>query len=320
MNIARTISAGIFLGLAYKQDKTTKAWIYRDDIGAFWGIKGYEEQITEVGTHHGHLEWPHEKFLGAYNAGSVRRGFQVFAKNCANCHGMIYRKYDFALDKGYKQQELAEYVTYFTISPGHHHYKQFYYQEWGERDRVISDRIYAPYLSQDHAKNANDGVFPTDFSKIRLRPGNINYIYNILTGYHYNAPFGLDVPKGKYFNPYFDHMIIGMPRQLFDGMIDYDDGTATSTPQMAYDVSVFITYMQRRAGGKSPDRLMRNNSIFLGAALLTPFFLFGLRGTFRNYQSYRREFYAVRDGIYYSHFKSGMKSTINNRYKNKMYC
>ena len=78
-----------------------------------------------------------------------------------------------------------------------------------------------------------------------MRPGGINYIYNISTGYHFKAPFGkfiffdfcaddpnywlidwliiytlsekkpllltigTDVPKGKYFNPYFDHMIIG---------------------------------------------------------------------------------------------------------------
>jgi len=45
-----------------------------------------------------------------------------------------------------------------------------------------------------------------------MRPGGITYIYNIMTGYHYKAPFGTDVPKGKFFNPYFDHMIIGMPR------------------------------------------------------------------------------------------------------------
>jgi ubiquinol-cytochrome c reductase cytochrome c1 subunit len=42
-----------------------------------------------------------------------------------------------------------------------------------------------------------------------------------MTGYHFKAPYGMDVPKGKHFNPYFDHMIIGMPRQLYDGMLDY---------------------------------------------------------------------------------------------------
>lgn len=60
--------------------------------------------------------------------------------------------------------------------------------------------------------------------------GGLNYIYNVLTGYHYKAPHGMDVPKGKHFNPYFDHMIIGMPRQLYDGLIDYEDGTPASAP------------------------------------------------------------------------------------------
>jgi len=35
-----------------------------------------------------------------------------------------------------------------------------------------------------------------------MRPGGISYIYNIMTGYHYKPPYGLDVPKGKHFNPY----------------------------------------------------------------------------------------------------------------------
>jgi ubiquinol-cytochrome c reductase cytochrome c1 subunit len=29
-------------------------------------------------------------------------------------------------------------------------------------------------------------------------------------------------------------MIIGMPRQLYDGMMKYEDGTPASTPQMVY--------------------------------------------------------------------------------------
>jgi ubiquinol-cytochrome c reductase cytochrome c1 subunit len=50
-----------------------------------------------------------------------------------------------------------------------------------------------------------------------MRPGGVNYIYNILTGYSFKPPYGMDVPKGKAFNPYFDHMIIGMTKQLNDG-------------------------------------------------------------------------------------------------------
>jgi ubiquinol-cytochrome c reductase cytochrome c1 subunit len=39
-------------------------------------------------------------------------------------------------------------------------------------------------------------------------------------------------------------MIIGMPRQLHDGMMKFDDGTPASTPQMAHDVSVFLDFLE----------------------------------------------------------------------------
>jgi ubiquinol-cytochrome c reductase cytochrome c1 subunit len=116
---------------------------------------------------------------------------------------MLYKKYDVLLDKVYEQLELSSWVgENFTIHPAHLHYKQYYYQEWDDRDRKIHDHIYTTYYSQDQAKNANGGVWPTDFSKIRLRPGGVNYIYNIMTGYHFRPPYGIDVPKGKHFNPY----------------------------------------------------------------------------------------------------------------------
>jgi len=234
----------------------------------------------------------------------------VFARNCGNCHGMLYKKYDVLLDKAYKQLELASIVSEnFTIHPAHQHFKQYYYQEWDERDRVISDHIYAPYYSQDQAKNANGGVWPTDFSKIRMRPGGLNYIYNISTGYHYKPPYGTDVPKGKHFNPYFDHMIIGMARQLHDGLIEFDDGTPASAPQMAFDVSNFINFMQRRAGHKRPDKMTRMYMFVTGFFLLYPFKYFKTKAFYRNLLSTRYEMYAVKDGLYYKHFKTGQINT-----------
>lgn len=234
------------------------------------------------------MSWPQYRFMGTFDSGSVRRGFQVFTKNCANCHGIQYKKYDILLEKVYSQLELSAWVgQYFTIHPAHHHFKQYYYQEWDERDRYINDSIYPPYFSQDQAKNANNGVWPVDFSKIRLRPGGINYIYNLLLGYNFKAPFGLDVPKGKYLNPYFDHMIIGMPRQLYDGLIEYEDGTPASAPQMAFDVTNFITYMQRRSGWKQPDKKARNFMVFAAAICLVPIRYLNTTSYYRNLLSFR---------------------------------
>jgi len=322
MNRLVTIAGvGAYLGYHFSREAEKKAqcWMYRDDIGAHWGIKGYEEMVTEVGTHHGHLNWPQTRFLGSYDGPSVRRGFLVFARNCANCHGMIYKKYDALLDKAYKQLELAAIVSNFSIHPAHHHYKQYYYQEWDERDRVIHDRIYPPYFSQDEGKNANGGVWPVDLSKIRFRPGGINYIFNILTGYYYKPPYGIDIPKGKYFNPYYDHMIIGMPRQLYDGMLEYEDGTPASTPQLAYDVSNFIGYMQRRIGSKRPDKNVRNYMLLTGIVLLYPFKYLKTRALYRNLLSTRWEMYAVRDGVYYHHLKKGGRNSRAYHFRGKFW-
>ena len=40
-----------------------EAWLFRDDIGAPNGVKGYEEQVNSVGLHHGHTHWPSETFI-----------------------------------------------------------------------------------------------------------------------------------------------------------------------------------------------------------------------------------------------------------------
>lgn len=71
------LGAGVIgLSLAFSEKKKeVHNFIYRDDIGAFWGIKGYEELVTEVGTHKGHNYWPQYSFMGTHDSGSVRRGF-----------------------------------------------------------------------------------------------------------------------------------------------------------------------------------------------------------------------------------------------------
>jgi ubiquinol-cytochrome c reductase cytochrome c1 subunit len=140
-----------------------------------------------------------------------------------------------------------------------------------------------------------------------------------MTGYHYKPPHGMDIPKGKSFNPYFDHMIIGMPRQLFDGMIDYEDGTPASTPQMAYDVSTFIAYMQRRNGYRKPDFNVRQNMMVSGICLWWPLKYWKTRATYRNLLCMRYEMYAIRDGVYYHHLKKGMRNSRAEQFKTKIW-
>jgi len=45
-----------------------EAWIFRDDIGAPHGIKGYEEQVNSVGMHHGHNHFPADITWNTFNS------------------------------------------------------------------------------------------------------------------------------------------------------------------------------------------------------------------------------------------------------------
>ena len=146
------------------------------------------------------------------------------------------------------------------------------------------------------AKNANGGLWPKDLTKSQaMNPGMINFVYNVMTGYHYNPPFGVDVPEGKYFNPYFDHMILGMPPQLYDGMLEYEDGTKASAPQMAHDVSEYLQFVAR---SKVPDLKV---IIYMGLAMTCFFYPISYLHTkyhFVNILSHRFEVYAVKNGGY----------------------
>jgi hypothetical protein len=65
-------------GLIYGKQQNAEAWLFRDDIGAPHGIKGYEEQVNSVGMHHGHCHWPSEITWNTWNSATLRRGFKVF--------------------------------------------------------------------------------------------------------------------------------------------------------------------------------------------------------------------------------------------------
>lgn len=77
--ISKLLLGGLALSYGMSGQEEPGCFIYRDDIGAFWGIKGYEEQVSEVGTHHGHMSWPQFRFFGTYDSGSVRRGKHPFS-------------------------------------------------------------------------------------------------------------------------------------------------------------------------------------------------------------------------------------------------
>lgn len=60
------------------------------------------------------------------------------------------------------------------------------------------------------------GSYPPDLSYIvGARKGGEDYIFALLTGY-YDAPAGVDLKEGQYYNPYFAGGAISMAKALYD--------------------------------------------------------------------------------------------------------
>lgn len=66
--ISSSMLAGGVVYSMFGRKEATEAWLFRDDIGAPHGIKGYEEQVNSVGMHHGHNHWPSEITWNTFNS------------------------------------------------------------------------------------------------------------------------------------------------------------------------------------------------------------------------------------------------------------
>lgn len=112
-----------------------------------------------------------------------------------------------------------------------------------KRPGKLSDYIPAPYKNDEAARAANNGALPPDLSlMVKARHGGCNYIFSLLTGYPEEPPAGAVVQDGLNFNPYFPGTGIAMARVLYDGLVDYEDGTPATTSQMAKDVTEFLNW------------------------------------------------------------------------------
>jgi ubiquinol-cytochrome c reductase cytochrome c1 subunit len=96
-----------------------------------------------------------------------------------------------------------------------------------DRPGKLSDIFPNPYENDEAAKAANNGALPPDLTYIvKARHGGEDYIFSLLTGYC-DAPAGVDVKEGTYFNPYFLGGAISMAQALYNEIIEYDDGEVT---------------------------------------------------------------------------------------------
>lgn len=182
--------------------------------------------------------WPHEGFFGSFDKAALQRGYQVFEQVCANCHSAKYLAFRHLAGIGYGEEDIKAIAAQHTVVDGPDENGEMF-----ERPARPSDYFPAPFPNEQAARAANNGALPVDLSLIvKAREGHEDYVYSLLLGYE-EAPEGVEVPPGQYYNRYFPGHLLSMPPPLSEGLVQYADGTPATVPQMAEDVVQFLAWL-----------------------------------------------------------------------------
>jgi len=192
---------------------------------------------AEDGLHPPSYPWSHRGWFDSFDHASIRRGYLVYREVCAACHSLdriAWRNLVGVSHTADEARALAEEIEY-TDGPDAE-------GEMFQRPGKLSDYMPAPYPNEEAARASNAGALPPDLSLIvKARHGAADYIYALLTGY-VDPPAGVEIREGMNYNPYFPGGAISMPRVIFDGLVEYDDGTPATTSQLAKDVVTFLNW------------------------------------------------------------------------------
>jgi len=209
---------------------------------------------AEHGLHAPEYPWSHNGVLSTFDHLSIRRGYQVYREVCSSCHSLNLVAWRSLVGVSHTASEAKAMAEEFE-------YDDEPDDEGNPRKRPgkLADYMPGPYENEQAARAANQGALPPDLSLIvKARHGGCDYIFSLLTGYPDEAPAGVTLPVGLNYNAYFPGGGIAMARLLFDGLVEYEDGTPATTSQMAKDVTTFLNWAaepehdeRKRAGLKA---------------------------------------------------------------------
>ena len=186
------------------------------------------------------VDWSFNGLFGKFDRGSLQRGYQVYSEVCAACHSMKYLSYRNLSEKGgpeFSIEQAKAIAASFEITDGPNADGEIF-----TRPGKLSDKFLMPYENDKAAQAANGGAYPPDMSVLaKARSGGADYIYSLLLGYE-EAPSGMSLDDGVYYNKYMYGNQIKMSAPLTEDLIEYGDGTEASIEQMSKDVTTFLMW------------------------------------------------------------------------------
>ena len=210
------------------------------------------------------VHWSFEGPFGKFDKEQVQRGYKVYREVCSACHSMNLMYYRNLGQKGgpfYDPKYPNPNNNPVVKSLAHDIQVKDIDTDTGDvisRPATPADKFPAPFANEYAARASNGGSLPPDLSVMaKAREGGPRYIYSLLSGFK-NAPAGLTLPAGKYYDPYFagdlsgawhgkakavpEGGAIGMPPPLAPGKVTFDDGKPSTVKEEALDVVAFLSW------------------------------------------------------------------------------
>lgn len=208
--------------------------------------------------------------FGTYDQMQLQRGLQIYTQVCAACHGLQYvpiRAIGDESGPGIPEEQVFAYAEQLFIADELNN-PQLIDRETGEMRPLTPNDNFpvnrtadAPDLSlMAKARAGFSGPYGLGINQILFGMGGPEYIASILAGYKDVPECAQDVeiagtynyvfPSGGYPDECLDEdgnrtvggSWIGMGAPLFEGAVDYTDGTPATVEQMAMDVSAFLMW------------------------------------------------------------------------------
>ncbi len=199
--------------------------------------------------------------FGTYDRAQLQRGLQVYTEVCSACHGLnlvAFRALTQDTGPGLDDDTMRAYAASIEIQdPATGEYRAA-----GGPDHFPPPALSnAPDLSlMAKARAGFHGPYGLGVNQLMRGMGGAEYIASFLTGFN-----GEESEQGGslfYYNT-ASGTYVAMNPVLFEGLVEYSDGTAATEEQMAQDVAAFLMW------AAEPNLGERKKWGFMGVIFLT---------------------------------------------------
>ena len=206
----------------------------------FISIVSFSVHSEETNKNYVKTNWSFKGIFGVFDRASLQRGYQVYQEACSGCHSVQHLSYRNLSEKGgpeFSAEEAKAIAAQFEVEDGPNSDGEMFM-----RPGRLSDKFVKPHPNVEASTAANGGAYPPDMSVLaKARKGGADYIYSLLLGYE-EPPAGFEIDEGVYYNKYMSGNKIKMTAPLSDGLVEYSDGTQSTTAQMAKDITTFLVW------------------------------------------------------------------------------